>query len=133
LATSVWMGYADSQKPLTDIKGVSEVFGGTFPAMTWKDYMSQALGNEPDIPFPPPGQLPSASTTTRPGSDTGGGTSDGGSSDLPPYDPTATTPAPVPTRPPRPAFSVPPYSPTTVTTTPSAPTTRGLVPTTLRP
>jgi penicillin-binding protein 1A len=145
LATSVWMGYADSQKPLTDIKGVAEVFGGTFPAMTWKDYMSQALGNQPDIPFPPPGPLPSATTTTQPGSDTGGsntggsdtGGSGSGSSDLP-YDPSATAPAPGFTQPPRPAFSVPPFTPTSLPTTPSTrqttpSTTRPPVPTTRRP
>jgi len=137
LATSVWMGYADSQKALTDIKGVGEVFGGTFPAMTWKDYMSKALGNEPDTPFPPPGTLPGASTTTSPGSNTGGSGGDGGSGG-PPYDPNATTPPPEVTQPPRPAFSVPPYSPpTTLATTPpstrSTPTTRLPTTTTLVP
>ncbi len=130
LATSVWMGYADSQKPLMDIKGVGEVFGGTFPAMTWKDYMGRALEGQPDIPWPPPGELPRATATTRPGS--------AGSPDTvpyvpPPYDPTATTPPDVPvvTRPPRPAFSVPPYKPPVPTT--AAPGGATTVPTTLKP
>jgi membrane peptidoglycan carboxypeptidase len=60
LVTSVWMGYANSQKSLENIKGVSKVFGGTLPAMTWKAYMSQALAGIPDLPFPPPGRLPNA-------------------------------------------------------------------------
>jgi len=129
LATSVWMGYADSQKPLMDIKGVGEVFGGTFPAMTWKDYMGRALEGQPDTPFPPPGELPRAPSTTRPGSDTG--VPETVPFDPVPYDPTATTPPDVPvvTRPPRPAFSVPPYKPPAPTTTPPS----GSVPTTLKP
>jgi membrane peptidoglycan carboxypeptidase len=58
LVASVWMGYADSQKPLVNIKGVDKVFGGTFPAETWKAYMERALEGVPDTPFPPPGPLP---------------------------------------------------------------------------
>ena len=58
LATSVWMGYADSQKPLVNVKGVGRVFGGTLPAETWKAYMERALEGVPDTPFPPPGSLP---------------------------------------------------------------------------
>ena len=58
LSTSVWMGYADSQRPLVNIKGVGKVFGGTFPAETWKAFMSGALEGAPDEPFPKPGPLP---------------------------------------------------------------------------
>ncbi|MDQ4133626.1 MAG: penicillin-binding transpeptidase domain-containing protein, partial [Actinomycetota bacterium] len=58
LVASVWMGYADSQKPLVNVKGVDKVFGGTFPAETWKAFMSRALEGVPDLPFPPPGPLP---------------------------------------------------------------------------
>jgi membrane peptidoglycan carboxypeptidase len=60
LVTSVWMGYADSQRPLVGIKGVGRVFGGTLPAETWKAYMERALEGVPDTPFPPPGPLPRA-------------------------------------------------------------------------
>ncbi len=131
LATSVWMGHSDSQEPLRDIKGVGEVFGGTFPAMTWKDYMGRALEGQPDTPFPPPGELPRASTTTTPGSGTGSGAPETVPYNPGPYDPTATTPPDVPvvTRPPRPAFSVPPYKPPVPTTAPPS----GPVPTTLKP
>ncbi|MGI9023600.1 MAG: transglycosylase domain-containing protein [Acidimicrobiales bacterium] len=128
LSTSVWMGYADSQKSLLDIKGVATVFGGTLPALTWKEYMLQALGDEPDIPFPEPGQLPGAATTTRPP-----GSGGPAPPTLPPlpYNPDATTPAPAPTQPRRPAFSVPPFKPDpTTTVTTSRPT---VTPTPTRP
>jgi penicillin-binding protein 1A len=58
LVTSVWMGHADSQRPLVNIKGAGRVYGGTFPAETWKAYMERALEGVPDTPFPPPGPLP---------------------------------------------------------------------------
>jgi hypothetical protein len=48
------MGYANSRNPLTDIKGVGKVFGGTFPAQTWQAYMSKVLENAPPDDFPPP-------------------------------------------------------------------------------
>ena len=54
LSTAVWMGYADSTKPLVDIKGVSRVFGGTIPAKTWHDYMAAALDGTPPTDFVPP-------------------------------------------------------------------------------
>ena len=68
LVASVWMGYADSQKPLVNIKGVDKVFGGTFPAETWKAYMERALEGVPDTPFPPPGPLPRAKDAPPPAS-----------------------------------------------------------------
>ncbi|HJV08158.1 MAG TPA: transglycosylase domain-containing protein, partial [Acidimicrobiales bacterium] len=43
LSTSVWMGFADSQRPLTNIKGLARIYGGTLPAKTWHDYMAAAL------------------------------------------------------------------------------------------
>jgi penicillin-binding protein 1A len=66
LVAAVWMGYADSQKPLVNIKGVGRVFGGTFPAETWKAYMQRALEGVPDTPFPPPGPLPRAKAAPAP-------------------------------------------------------------------
>jgi penicillin-binding protein 1A len=60
LSTAVWMGYANSQRPLINIKGVAKVFGGTFPAETWKAFMEKALEGVPDEPFPPPGSLPTS-------------------------------------------------------------------------
>jgi penicillin-binding protein 1A len=66
LVASVWMGYADSQKPLVNIKGAGRVFGGTFPAETWKAFMQRALEGVPDTPFPPPGPLPRAKNAPPP-------------------------------------------------------------------
>jgi penicillin-binding protein 1A len=43
LSTSVWMGYADSQRPLRDVAGQSRVYGGTIPATTWARFMEAAL------------------------------------------------------------------------------------------
>jgi penicillin-binding protein 1A len=60
LSTAVWMGYANSQRPLINIKGVAKVFGGTLPAETWKAFMEKALEGVPDEPFPPPGSLPTS-------------------------------------------------------------------------
>ena len=60
LSTSVWMGYANSQRPLLNIKGVGKVFGGTLPAQTWKAFMEKALAGVPNTPFPVPPALAGA-------------------------------------------------------------------------
>jgi penicillin-binding protein 1A len=58
LSTAIWMGYSDSNtRSLKNIKGVATVYGGTIPASTWKDYMSQALKNAPAADFPKPAAL----------------------------------------------------------------------------
>ena len=43
LSTAVWMGYSDSQRPLTGISGENRVYGGTIPARTWAAFMGAAL------------------------------------------------------------------------------------------
>ena len=53
LVASVWMGYADSRRPLENINGVKQVFGGTIPALTWKDFMTVALEGTPPADFGP--------------------------------------------------------------------------------
>jgi penicillin-binding protein 1A len=64
LSTAIWMGYSDSRRPLTGIKGQSRVYGGTFAAPTWKAYMTEvAKGlNLTDFakPGPPPTQPPAS-------------------------------------------------------------------------
>lgn len=45
LSTAVWMGYADSQRPLTQINGHARVYGGTIPARTWAAFMTSALAD----------------------------------------------------------------------------------------
>ncbi len=71
LSTAVWMGDADNEStPLRNIKGVPEVFGGTIPAQTWRDFMLQALSNVPPTDFTqaPPLQAPAdrLKTSTTP-------------------------------------------------------------------
>ena len=43
LSTSVWMGCADSRRPLLDVAGEGRVYGGTIPATTWATFMEAAL------------------------------------------------------------------------------------------
>ncbi len=39
------------------IKGVSKVYGGTFPAQTWKAFMAEAMKGVDTPDFPPPAPL----------------------------------------------------------------------------
>jgi penicillin-binding protein 1A len=70
LSTSVWMGFADAQKPLVNIKGLARIYGGTVPAKTWHDFMVAALEGKPQsdfaAPAPPPPPAPSPSSAPRP-------------------------------------------------------------------
>lgn len=43
LSTAVWMGYADSQRPLLNVDGHRRIFGGSIPAATWGAFMAAAL------------------------------------------------------------------------------------------
>jgi membrane peptidoglycan carboxypeptidase len=43
IAACVWVGYRSSNKPLQNIEGFGAVYGGTLPAMIWKDFMTTAL------------------------------------------------------------------------------------------
>jgi penicillin-binding protein 1A len=43
LSTAVWMGYSDSRRPLTGIRGEDRVYGGSIPAETWAAFMGPAL------------------------------------------------------------------------------------------
>jgi len=54
LVTCVWMGYPQSNKPLVNIDGYGEVFGGTIPATIWHDFMSKALAGARVMDFPTP-------------------------------------------------------------------------------
>ena len=44
LETTVWMGNGNAEVPMVDVGGVGEVYGGTFPAHTWHDFMTSAAG-----------------------------------------------------------------------------------------
>ncbi len=52
LETTVWMGSPTSNQSVR-IGGVG-VYGGTYPAHTWRDYMNKAVGADPVIPFVAP-------------------------------------------------------------------------------
>jgi penicillin-binding protein 1A len=58
LSTSVWMGHLSGETPLRGIYSrgtyVPCVYGGTLPAMTWADYMNNALKNVPVADFAQP-------------------------------------------------------------------------------
>ena len=53
LATVVWMGYLESSKPMDKINGRT-VFGGTFPADIWREFMNAALKDRPVSDFETP-------------------------------------------------------------------------------
>jgi penicillin-binding protein 1A len=75
LSTAVWVGFAQArpdragvrhpvsmQPPTTRIT----VFGGTYPAQIWADYMKQALARQPVLPLIDPSSAPVATTTVPP-------------------------------------------------------------------
>ncbi|MDO8847523.1 MAG: PBP1A family penicillin-binding protein [Coriobacteriia bacterium] len=51
LVCSVWMGYTP-ERPMRNVHG-RKVFGGTFPAPIWHDFMIRALANQPVLDFNP--------------------------------------------------------------------------------
>lgn len=57
LSAATWMGYSNNDStPMLDVKGV-QVFGATYPAMAWHDYMMAALAGQPPVNFPTPPPL----------------------------------------------------------------------------
>ena len=52
LEATVWIGYPTAEIPMLDVHGTA-VSGPTFPADIWHLYMETAIGNRPDVPFPP--------------------------------------------------------------------------------
>lgn len=64
----VWVGFPEAQIPMVPPTTDRKVFGGTYPAMIWKDIMKAAhLELEPEtFPTPPPS---STTTTTQPPSE----------------------------------------------------------------
>jgi penicillin-binding protein 1A len=100
LTTCVWMGYQKSQRPMHNVEGVPNVYGGSIPAQIWKDFMTQALANVPSKDFPTPSfagynKKPEGAITPSP----------------------SPSPSPSPTPTPIPSISIPP--PPTPTPTPS--------------
>jgi membrane peptidoglycan carboxypeptidase len=60
LATSVWVGFTPKPVPMRTQNGGRPVYGGTFPAMIFHDYMTAALAGAPVEGFPaaPPPPAP---------------------------------------------------------------------------
>jgi membrane peptidoglycan carboxypeptidase len=52
LVTCVWVGYPDGARPMRDVAGVPEVYGGTIPAKIWHDFMTEATEGMPVKGFP---------------------------------------------------------------------------------
>ncbi|KJF15485.1 transglycosylase domain-containing protein [Acidithrix ferrooxidans] len=51
LVTTVWMGDPAGSVPMFDVGG-APVYGGTYPARIWHDYMTSALASYPVVQFP---------------------------------------------------------------------------------
>ncbi len=56
LATAVWMGHAEGEKPMAGVQGV-DVTGGGFPARIWSRFMTDAHRGVPPLAFPAPDPL----------------------------------------------------------------------------
>tara|TARA_B100000929_G_scaffold49534_2_gene35953 strand:- start:8380 stop:11001 length:2622 start_codon:yes stop_codon:yes gene_type:complete len=63
IATAVWVGYPKGQIPMVPPLTERKVYGGTFPALIWKDVMLAAHADLPVKDFATP---PASSTTTVP-------------------------------------------------------------------
>ena len=48
-----WVGHLRGRVPMTNVHGIT-VFGGTFPARIWHDFMVPAMRGLPSLGFPPP-------------------------------------------------------------------------------
>ncbi|HEY2353924.1 MAG TPA: transglycosylase domain-containing protein [Gaiellaceae bacterium] len=46
LATVVWIGHPNGEKPMGTVHGIPSVTGGTFPAMIWHTYMTLAMNGQ---------------------------------------------------------------------------------------
>ena len=56
LTTAVWMGNPESVVPMNDVGGIN-VFGGTFPALVWHNFMEQAMDGLPVETFTAPAPI----------------------------------------------------------------------------
>jgi penicillin-binding protein 1A len=54
IAACVWVGYRSSNRPLENIEGFGAVYGGTIPAMIWKDFMTTATARIAPHDWPEP-------------------------------------------------------------------------------
>lgn len=54
ISTAVWVGYKEAQIPMKNIHGFARVYGGTLPAMIWREYMKVAMKGKEKIDFEKP-------------------------------------------------------------------------------
>ncbi len=57
LSLAVWAGDPDERRPITDVGGFGQVFGGTLPALVWRDAAAELLTEVAPRAFPEPGDL----------------------------------------------------------------------------
>jgi penicillin-binding protein 1A len=139
LTTVVWMGSPIGNIPMNSVGGVTgsgnyefprTVFGGTYPALIFHEYMQMALAGQPSIDFPPPNPYdmgniesvadppgsssPTTSTsTTTPGPTTSIAAPSGPTVSIPSFGTITVGTAPPPTfESPPPATSIPSSKPT---------------------
>jgi len=58
LATAVWMGAPSGKVPMYNVGIFPKVFGGTYPAMIFNDYMKQFLAGQTPVDWAPPDRVP---------------------------------------------------------------------------
>jgi len=116
LTTVVWMGSPIGNVPMTSVGGRTgsgaylysrTVFGGTYPAMIWHDFMSRALTGQASIDFPAPNPNNMGNIFTVP--DPPGS-----------FSPTTAPPTTAPAAPTTPSSTVPAGTPTTAPPTTAA-------------
>jgi penicillin-binding protein 1A len=75
LATAVWVGFSQPRPdrngrlrpvPMTRPNARITVFGGTYPAQIWANFMRRALAGQPALPLSDPAAIPPATTTVPP-------------------------------------------------------------------
>lgn len=54
ISTAVWVGYKQAQIPMRNIHGFARVYGGTLPAMIWREFMKEAMKGKKVVDFPRP-------------------------------------------------------------------------------
>ncbi len=132
LEATVWIGFPTAEIPMLNVHGIA-VSGPTFPAQIWHSYMGTAIGNRPDVPFPPASSEPvwtswrgqyqysgayGLSTTT--GATTTGATTDARQATTARTQrPATTTPTPATTFAPPPAATTVPVPPPPTESTPT--------------
>jgi penicillin-binding protein 1A len=65
LATAVWMGDIEGEKPMLNVGGIN-VTGGSYPARLWQRFMASFHAGQPVAVFPAPGPEAAPSVTVPP-------------------------------------------------------------------